>query len=408
LLNEYAISSDNKRTTENFLSLIFILNIPILKIDLYWDLRATIPERHTGVGKHVIEVINGLLNRPDVHLRVLLARDQAALWSAQSKVHGWDSITSISLPLTNKGNRFLYGTTKVFSLDKICAGRDIVYSPMELLLGLKRIPFVNTIHGIPYFESTVSERVYKSTRYRFERMKQAWFFRRCHRLCAHTFVVSDYLKDRLYKTFGFADSKLYPVYNGAESLFFSQPSNSFSGARQSRARLLTVGGANVFDGASNILKVAKLLQREMPQASIWIAGDRHELPWERRLRSQPNVYWLGFLSSERLAEEMQHATALLYVPIVESFGIIGVEAMAIGLPILATRSTALPEVLGDAAEWVDPEDSEATLQSLRKVFSDEVARKQLIEAGREKAQAYQWPKVVDRVHEQLKSVSLQM
>jgi len=111
----------------------------------------------------------------------------------------------------------------------------------------------------------------------------------------------------------------------------------------------------------------------------------------------PNVVWHGFLSSERMVEEMQSATALLYVPAVESFGIIGVEAMAIGLPVLAKKSAALSEVMGDAACWINPEDASDVLRSVTEISSDSTLRRELIQKGRQQAKRYRWSYVVERV-----------
>lgn len=369
----------------------------MLKIDIYWDLRATIPERHTGVGQHVIEVLNGLRARSDVDVRVLLAKDQVTLWQAQSQAHGWASLQIVVLPLSNKGNRLLYGITSMWSLDRICAGRDLVYAPMELILGLNRIPFVNTIHGIPYFEPSLTLKRYGSARYRWERIKQAWFLRRCRQRCRLSLSVSDYLKDQLVNRFRFDPADLYTVYNGAGEAFFGPPKTGSATPLKQRLRFLSVGGANAFDGGAALVQVARVLQREMPEAELWIAGDRHEQPWVGQLRAMDNVLWHGFLSSEHLAIEMQRASALLYVPAVESFGIIGVEAMALGLPIVARQSTALPEVLADAAVWIDPDNPASVIQGLKAVVEDEALREQLIVKGRARAERYRWSSVVTRV-----------
>lgn len=367
------------------------------KIDIYWDLRATIPERHTGVGQHVIEVINGLRARDDFDLRVLLANDQIQLWTAQAEAFGWQTLEVVVLPLTNKGNRLLYGVTSIWSLDRICEGRDMVYSPMEMILGLKRIPFLNTIHGIPCFENSLPVSLYNSPLYRWERLKQAWFFRRCRQMCSVSFLVSDYLENRLVQRFGFDPAKLHSVYNGAADSFFEFQDKESSTHNKKNPRLLSVGGANAFDGGADLVRVARILEQEMPTAKILIAGDRHEEPWDHQLRSMPNVAWHGFLSSDRMVEEMRRSTALLYVPSVESFGIIGVEAMAIGLPVLAKKSAALSEVMGDAACWINPEDASDVLRSVTEISSDSTLRKELIQKGRQQAKRYRWSHVVERV-----------
>ena len=71
--------------------------------------------------------------------------------------------------------------------------------------------------------------------------------------------------------------------------------------------------------------------------------------------------------------------------------------MALGLPIVARQSTALPEVLADAAVWIDPDNPASVIQGLKAVLEDEALREQLIVNGRARAERYRWSSVVTRV-----------
>jgi glycosyltransferase involved in cell wall biosynthesis len=375
----------------------------MIKVDLYWDLRATIPERYTGVGQHVIEVVNRLWQHDEIDLRILLADDQAKLWESQSKVFRWQKIPVVHLHYSNKAYRLIYGCTSWFSLQKICAGRDLVYSPMEMILNTGHISFVNTIHGIPCFEKGVPISKYHSFSCWMERFKQRYFFRRCYQLCSMSFSVSDYLSRQLVQDFNFRAEHLYAVYNGAADHFYDLPEDCADDPPKVESlRLLSVGGANVFDGVHDLLHIAKALLYLMPSAKLYIAGDRHEDPWCAELQSLPNVVWLGFLKTNRIAEEMCRANALIYVPAVESFGIVGVEAMAVGLPVLAKYSEALSDVLDDAAIWIEPRDQTQVLMAIRSVTEDKDFCKTQIAKGRKRAAHYRWSHVADRVIEGFK------
>ena len=367
----------------------------MLKVDLYWDLRSSLPERHTGVGKHVINVIAGLLAQKDMDMRVLLAKDQEPLWPLQKAAYGWGSLKSQVLPFSNKMGRLRFGTSAWPSIERLSRGRDVIYSPMELLLSTGKVPFVNTIHGIPFFEDSVGKAIYASRAQKIERVKQAWFFRRCRSLCQKSFVVSDYLKQRLVSRLKFAPDFLEVVYNGADELFFDGEALQASGCFG--ASLLVVGGVNSLDGAANLLTVARLLEKERPLVKIRIVGDRHESPWHEKMAQRHNVVFCGFLNSADLLVEMKRSAALLYLPAVESFGIIGVEAMACGLPIIACRSTSLPEVLGDAPFWVDVDQPNIILEAVDTFLGSPDARSRYIETGFKQATNFHWGNVVSRV-----------
>ena len=377
-----------------------------LKVDLYWDLRSTIPDRHTGVGKHIIEVLRGLMADGEMDLRIWIASDQCTLWQEQSAAFGWTDLPVLKLPFSNKTGRLLAGLGFTYAAKRMCPGRDLVYSPMEILLPIKGIPSINTIHGIPCFEqSPLRSSHYYSWRYRYERLKQRYFFYRSRQRCSTSFVVSDYLKNRLIHNFGWPPNQLHTVYNGADAVFFENNTlfDVNITTHEESFHLLQVGGANAFDGAPALLAIASYLADNHPQIKIHIAGDRHEAPWEHQLRRLPNIVWLGFLSSEALRNEMRRARALIYVPTAESFGIIGVEAMAVGLPILAMRTASLPEVLGDAAAWIDPQVSESIENGLLVTCFNPTRRQQLIKLGQNRAKRYQWPNVVEKVKNALRA-----
>ena len=367
----------------------------MLKVDLYWDLRSSLPERHTGVGKHVINVISGLLAQEDIDLRVLLAKDQKAMWSLQKEAYGWGSLTNQALPFSNKMGRLRFAATALPSIEQLCRSRDVIYSPMELLLSTGKVPYVNTIHGIPSFEDSIGKAIYASRALKIERAKQAWFFRRSRSLCRKSFVVSDYLKQHLVSRLQFAPDFLEVVYNGADEIFFD--TEVLQATECSDATLLVVGGINALDGAANLLTVARLLKKERPSVKIRIVGDRHESPWYEKMAQMHNVVFCGFLDSADLLLEMKRSAALLYLPAVESFGIIGVEAMACGLPIIACRSTSLPEVLGDAPFWVDIDQPNIVLEAVDTILGSPVARNRYVEAGYEQAAKFHWVNVASNV-----------
>jgi len=376
-----------------------------VKVGVYWDLRSTVPERHTGVGKHVIQVLRHLARETDWEPCLLLARDQSPLWERQASSHGLGDLPAQVLPSTNKGFRLLHGIGPWPRLLSRLADYDLVYSPMELLLCTGTVPFVNTIHGVPCFERGLPPRLYRSRRYRYERLRQRWFFLRSRLQAARSLVVSHYLARRVGEISGFNRAKLPVIGNGVDDLFFENDGAAEAlGANE--PRLLVVGGANAFDGAPYVLRVARILAGGRPSVRIRIVGDRHEEPWFSQLHACANVEWAGFLDSRGVCLEMKRATALLYLPAVESFGIIGAEAMSLGLPILAHRSTGLPEVLGQAARWIDAETASdmELLRAVDQICGDEAVRRTLGHDGRLRARQYRWSEVGQRVDRVLREV----
>lgn len=98
----------------------------------------------------------------------------------------------------------------------------------------------------------------------------------------------------------------------------------------------------------------------------------------------------GFLPDRYLPAAYAAATAFVYPSVYEGFGLPPLEAMATGTPVLVARATSLPEVVGDAGLYADPDDPDDLAQQLRLLLSDEDLRHNLSVSGRERARQFQW------------------
>ena len=83
----------------------------------------------------------------------------------------------------------------------------------------------------------------------------------------------------------------------------------------------------------------------------------------------------------------------------EGFGFPPLEAMAVGVPVVATAAGAVPEVVGDAAELVPAGDVEALAGALARVVDDGPVRDRLVAAGRDRAATFTWAAAADSLIE---------
>ena len=89
------------------------------------------------------------------------------------------------------------------------------------------------------------------------------------------------------------------------------------------------------------------------------------------------------------------AACFVYPSRYEGFGIPPLEAMVRGCPVVASTGGSIPEVVGDAAELVDPDDAEGFGASIERVLTDDVRRRDLIFAGYARAALYSWERTAD-------------
>jgi alpha-1,3-rhamnosyl/mannosyltransferase len=93
---------------------------------------------------------------------------------------------------------------------------------------------------------------------------------------------------------------------------------------------------------------------------------------------------------EDLAAVYSAAEALVYPSLHEGFGLPVLEAMACDLPVVCTRTTALPEVAADAAVYVSGHDAEELADALARLHGDAALRERCVAAGRERVAAFSW------------------
>ena len=98
----------------------------------------------------------------------------------------------------------------------------------------------------------------------------------------------------------------------------------------------------------------------------------------------------GYVTDAALADWYARASIFAFPSLDEGFGIPLLEAMAAEVPIVTSNRSALPEVAGEAALVIDPEDTDAMAQALRGLATDTEQRELLIARGRKRAAAFTW------------------
>jgi glycosyltransferase involved in cell wall biosynthesis len=123
----------------------------------------------------------------------------------------------------------------------------------------------------------------------------------------------------------------------------------------------------------------------------------HGLPRERLVQT-------GYVPDEDLSALYSGAAVFVYPSLYEGFGLPALEAMQCGTPVITSRTSALPEVVGDAALTIDPLDEDALSQAMQDVLDDPGLADRLRRAGLERARSFTWRRTVDetlRAYEQM-------
>jgi glycosyltransferase involved in cell wall biosynthesis len=178
---------------------------------------------------------------------------------------------------------------------------------------------------------------------------------------AHVFTVSNYSKQEIISRYGVAPDKVTVLYNGVDTSRFYPGAD---GREQVEALglvpgnyLLTVGRLDVRKNHVTLLEAYARLPRHAPE--LVIAGQR-DYRFEQvnqtveRLNLQGRVRIMEQAGDQLLPALYRHARLFVYPSWAEGFGMPPLEAMASGVPVITSQSTALPEIVGNKGVLVNP------------------------------------------------------
>ena len=130
-----------------------------------------------------------------------------------------------------------------------------------------------------------------------------------------------------------------------------------------------------------------------------------ELQQVHELGLEDHVLLPGYVPHEDLLAFYNLAEAVVFPSFYESFGLISLEAMACGCPVVVSRTGGAPEAAGDAGCYVDPADEVSIADAILRVLTDAKLRQELVEKGFRNAKRFSWEKAARETLDVLRSVA---
>jgi glycosyltransferase involved in cell wall biosynthesis len=199
-------------------------------------------------------------------------------------------------------------------------------------------------------------------------------------------TVSEFSRQELSQHLDLAPEQLQVISNGVDASFHPAVQSELDGFRARRGLPPRYFAAIGSVKAHKNLAVLRSIASSLPAPLVLLAGRGVK----RALGFPEEVLELSPLPDEELVRFYAGATAVLAPSRYEGFGLPVLEAMACGVPVIASSSGAHPEVVGRAGLLVATDDSMAWKDAALRVYRDEALRQELSDLGRERALRYSW------------------
>jgi glycosyltransferase involved in cell wall biosynthesis len=221
-------------------------------------------------------------------------------------------------------------------------------------------------------------------------------------------TVSDYSRRGLVEHFGMEPDRVHVVSEASDSVFRVLDSPRLTplltslGLTDEHRMIVYVGG---FSPHKNLTMLVAAFARLSRQASlsklrlVLVGEDTKEVfhSYADNIRQQlaeigieNRAIFTGYLPDDELVVLLNRATVLVLPSLIEGFGLPAVEAAACGCPVIATKESPLPALLGPTSLYVDPMRPEELEEALTRVLDSETLRLKMSEGGREAASHLTW------------------
>jgi len=231
---------------------------------------------------------------------------------------------------------------------------------------------------------------------------------------ARIFAVSNFTRNEIEKLFEIPLNHIEVVYNAIDERFLH--GHATAADRDLIAQryqvsypfLLYAGRISPHKNVLRLIEAFSALKTELEKDQLWpdlkliiIGDDLSGNPDLRRtvVRSgvQNEVRFLGFVPIEVLRIFYDEAKVFVFPSLYEGFGLPPLEAMAHGTPVITSNISSLPEVVGNAAVLVNPENVFEIMRAAHRVLTDRALRDRMKERGYQQAKKFSWEISVRRL-----------
>jgi glycosyltransferase involved in cell wall biosynthesis len=270
---------------------------------------------------------------------------------------------------------------------------DVFHGPNHFIPSKGKCKKIVTIHDIAYFFMDVHGRG-------MDRILEQWT-RKSFAAADKIITVSNSTANDCIKE-GADTNKVKTIYQGFESSFEHMKLSDEEKQEQVLKMelpdkcILFLGSLQPRKNLSQLLDAFSLIVSEIPHSLVLAGGQGSSYTdlcmHVERLSLQERVIFTGYIDDKQRAALYQHSELFVYPSKYEGFGLVVLEAMSFGLPVISTNISSLPEAVGDAGILVEVDDVNALAKKMLEIINSNELRNKLIKSGYKHIQSFGWEK----------------
>jgi glycosyltransferase involved in cell wall biosynthesis len=346
-----------------------------------------------------LHVVDGIYQGSRTHCLELFSRVVAAMPECDFMV-----LSAFPEKLTRFSANFTLPNVSLVAMPHVSPAKRLLWQ-LPQLAKRYQLDLLHTQYIAPPFSPcqtavTVHDILFESHPKYFDRLfvlRSRLMVPRSVRRSAEVFTVSDFSRRQICETYGIKNDKVHAILNGVDTLRFfpgKEGRNVVDDLGLTPGQyFLTVGRLEPRKNHANLLRAWARLNEPRPRLAI--VGQRHfgyneALALVSSLHLEQSVVVLENVSDEQLPAIFRHAKAFVYCSMAEGFGMPVLEAMASGVPVISSATTALAEVCSEAALLVDPKNIDDISNAIRKLDDDLDMRQDLTHRGLDRVKGFTW------------------
>jgi len=221
-------------------------------------------------------------------------------------------------------------------------------------------------------------------------------------------AVSEFTKSDIVRFLKINPFKIHVVYEGVDlPAQVGDCSQVLNKLNLDNNFILYVGSAYPHKNLEKLAEAFGSVKKDFPELKLVLVGrdnffyQRLKAELKEKLTNETSVLdsiiFAGYLNDEDLACLYQSAKAYVFPSLLEGFGLPPLEAANYGLPVISSKASCLPEVLGESAVYFNPESLIEMTEKIEEVLGDETLRQKLIIAGHENLTRFSWRKMAEEI-----------